>query len=127
MKALLPLALLLAATPGLAQQPPAQPRPAPRQIDGMSEAGNAIFAKAQAAPDPQLLALVRQQRVLRDQLAAAALQTTVDVDRIGALLRKAEDVQSQIRARNNDRMLAVLTQLPDADRSIFLRGVLPKR
>jgi hypothetical protein len=127
MKALLPLALLLAATPVVAQQPPAQPRPAPRQIEGMSEEGNAIFAKAQTAPDPQLLALVRQQRVLRDQLAAAALATKVDVERVGALLRKGEEVQTQIRARNNDRMLAVLTQLPEADRSIFLRGVLPKR
>jgi hypothetical protein len=120
------LALVVAtAVPAVAQQQPAN-RPAPRRIEGMSEEGNAIFARAQVAPDPDLLGLVRQQRLVRDQLSAAALQPTIKVDEVEALLRKSEDLQSQIRNRNNDRMLAVLRELPEEDRVAFLRGILPK-
>jgi hypothetical protein len=108
------------------QAPPAAAKPAARRIEGVSDAGNAIFAKAQSTPDPDLIALVRQQRTVRDQLSAAALQTKVDVERVEELLRKSEELQGQIRTRNNDRMLAVLRELPEADRSAFLRGVLPK-
>lgn len=122
------LALILLAGQAAFAQQQAQPaaRTAPRRIEGMSEEGNAIFAKAQAAPDPDLLALVRQQRQVRDQLSAAALQATINPDRIEELLRRSEDLQSQVRIRNNDRMLGVLRELPESDRAAFLRGVLPK-
>ncbi|WP_294395124.1 hypothetical protein [uncultured Sphingomonas sp.] len=121
------LLVLLAAGRVAAQQAPAatpaKQAPAPRRIEGMSDAGNAVFAKAQGVPDPDLLALVRQQRQVRDQLSAAALASSVNVDRVEELLRKSEDLQGQIRQRNNDRMLAVLRELPEADRGPFLRGV----
>ncbi|WP_420140623.1 hypothetical protein [Sphingomonas sp.] len=90
----------------------------------MSDAGNAVFARAQAASDPELAALVRQQRLVRDQLNAASLAATVDLARIEELLRRSEEVQGHIRTRNNDRMLAVLRDLPEGDRAAFLRGVL---
>jgi hypothetical protein len=130
MRVLSPLCLAAAVLVGQAASAQQQTQPAAkapaRRIEGMSEAGNAVFAKAQSAPDPDLLALVRQQRQVRDQLSAAALQANIDPDRIEELLRKSEELQAQIRTRNNDRMLGVLRELPEADRAAFLRGVLPK-
>jgi hypothetical protein len=105
-------------------QQPAAPAAAPRRIEGMSDAGNAVFARAQAAPDPELAGLVRQQRLVRDQLNSASFAATVDVVRIEELLRKSEELQGRIRTRNNDRMLTVLRALPEGDRAPFLRGVL---
>jgi hypothetical protein len=121
MRALPALALILASGVSHAQQPPT-----PKRIEGVSEAGNALFAKAQSAPDPAMVTLVRQQRQLRDQLNAAGLAAKVDPDKVEALLRQSEEVAGQIRTRNNDRLLAVLRALPEADRAPFLRGVLTR-
>jgi hypothetical protein len=121
MRALLPLVLIAASGVAAAQQPPA-----PKRIEGVSEAGNAVFAKAQATPDPEMVALARKQRQLRDQLNTAGLAAKVEPDKVEALLRQSEEVAGQIRTRNNDRLLAVLRALPETDRAPFLRGVLTR-
>jgi hypothetical protein len=128
MKPLLPL-LLCVATAALAQAPapvPTQraPAPAPRRIEGMSDAGNAIFAKAQTTRDPDYIALLRQQRTLHDQLIGAASAAKIDVDKIGNIMQQQEDVSAQLRVKFDQRNLDVLRQLPDADRGIFLRALM---
>jgi len=131
MKAILPIALLLmmgavqaapaaiTAAPAAAQQVPTPPR-----IPGVSDAGNAILAQQQTTADPQLGAIVRQQRALRDQLSAAAMAQTPDIDKVAALLKEREDVQNQFRIHANERLITALRALPEADRGPFLRALL---
>jgi len=137
MKATLPIVLLLtmggaaaapaAVTAGAAANPPAATAsgaPTPRRIPGVSDAGNAILAKQQMTPDPELGEIVRQQHSLRDQLSAAAIAPTPDIDKVAALLKQGEDLQSQFRAHSNERLITALRALPEADRGPFLRALL---
>ena len=129
MKVLSPIAFLLAGV-AVAQTPPpaAQPRagaaaPAQRKIAGVSDAGNAILAKAQATPDPQFAALVRQQRTARDELTTALMAPTIDIDKVAAILKQVGTLQDQLRVRSNDRLIAAVRQLPEPDRGPFLRAL----
>ena len=129
MKILTPIAFLLAGaavaqTPPVIQARPGAAAPAPRKIPGVSDAGNAILAKAQAAPDPQLSALIRQQRGIHDQLISAVMAPTIDIDKIAAILKQAEALQDQFHLRSNDRLIAAVRLLPEADRGPFLRALL---
>lgn len=131
---ILPLLLTTAATtppvkPAATPPAPAQSTtPTPTRFPGLSDAGNAVLAKAQTAPDPQLQALVKQQRAARDQLMTAVMAPVIDVDKVSAALRQQESVQNQMRAHNTDRIVAAARQLPEEDRGTFLRTlVLSKR
>jgi hypothetical protein len=128
MKTILPIALLLAMgatqTAPAAIAPAAPQVPTPRKIPGVSDAGNAILAQQQTTPDPQLAAIVRQQRALRDQLSAAAMAPTPDVDKVAALLKEGDDLQSQFRTHSNERLINALRALPEADRGPFLRALV---
>lgn len=104
-----------------------QPTPVPTRVPGVSDAGNAILAKAQTASDPQLQAAGKQLKVTHDQLVSAVMAPMIDVDRVEAALRAQEAAQAQMRTRSNDRLLAVLKQLPSDDRGTFLRALLLAR
>ena len=128
MKALLPITFLLAGA-AVAQVPPVQGRPgaaAPvqRKIPGVSDAGMAILDKAQAAPDPQLSGLIRQQRSVHDQLMAAVMAPKIDVDKVAAILKQSETLQDQLHLRSNDRLTAAVRMLPEEDRGPFLRALM---
>ena len=130
MKAILPIALLLpmgaaqAASAAIAPAPATPQVPTPRKIPGVSDAGNAILAQQQTTPDPELGAIVRQQRALRDQLSAAAMAASPDVDKVASLLKEGEDLQSQFRTHSNERLITALRALPEADRGPFLRALI---
>ena len=111
-----------AAAPAGAAQPPA-----PRRFPGVSDAGNAILAKAQTTPDPQLQAIGRQGKVAHDQLVSAVMAPVIDLDRVTAAMRAEEAAQAQLRTHNNDRLLAVLKQLSTDDRDTFLRTLVLAR
>lgn len=113
------------STPAAAK-PQAAPA-APRKIPGVSDEGNAILAKAQVAPDPQLQGIGRQLKAAHDQLVSAVMAPVIDVDRITAALRSEEAAQALARTHNNDRLIAVLKQLPDEDKGTFLRVLLLSR
>jgi hypothetical protein len=138
MKRILPLLLLLAA--GTAQAvttptvPPAKPgaaapaqAPTPTRFPGVSEAGNAVLAKAQTTPDPQLQALIKQNRAIHDQLVSTIMAPVVDIDKVESILRQRETVQAQLRTHSNDRLLAAARALPESDRGVFLRTLLMDR
>lgn len=135
MKILFPLALLAgttanAAPPALAK-PAAPPTvavaPAPPRFPGVSDAGNAILAKAQTTPDPQLQSLGRQLKTVRDQLTSAVMAPTIDLDKIAGILRQQDSVQTQIRTQQTEHWITVLKQLPDEDRGTVLRTLLLSR
>lgn len=121
-------AIAQAAAP--APAPPTSPSPAapvPKRFPGVSEEGNAVLAKAQITPDPQLQAIVKQQRAAREQLNVAIMAPVIDIDQVAAAFRQDEIAQQQARAHDHDRVVAVLKQLPEEDRGTFLRTLLMTR
>ena len=116
----------VAPKPATAAPAAAQPQ-APKRFPGVSDAGNAILAKAQTTPDPQLQAIGRQAKAAHDQLVSAVMAPVIDLDKVTAAMRAEEAVQAQLRTHNNDRLLAVLKQLSTDDRDTFLRTLVLAR
>jgi hypothetical protein len=128
---LLALALSgLALAPAIAQAPPpaapaASPAPQrrPTNLPGVSPQGNAILTKLDAQGDPQYAQLRRQQTGLKDQLSNAIMVPTIDVDRVAGIMRQMDLIQSQMRSRSSERVVAALKVLPEPDRGPFLRAI----
>jgi uncharacterized membrane protein len=136
MKSSIVLAAMLMAGAAHAVAPvaaPTQPAATPQQaaparkIPGVSDEGNAILAKAQAMPDPQLQALAKQLKAARDQMMSAAMAPVIDPDKVAAAMKAENDAQQQIRDHATERLLAVLKQLPSEDRGTFLRTLIMSR
>jgi hypothetical protein len=108
------------APPATAAKPPAA-APQPRKIPGLSDDGNAIYAKSFGTQDPQLLAIARQQRTLQSSLVSLAMGAKVDVDKLADLLKQRDALQLQFRTRQNEIIVAMLRQMTDDDRGIYLR------
>lgn len=101
----------------------AQPQ-APKRFPGVSDAGNAILAKAQTTPDPQLQALGRQAKAAHDQLMAATMAPVIDMDKVAAALHAQDDALTAVRTHNTDRLIQAARQLPDDDKGVFLRTLM---
>ena len=107
------------AAPATAAQPQA-----PKRFAGVSDAGNAILAKAQTTPDPQLQALGRQAKAAHDQLMAATMAPVIDMDKVAAALHAQDEALAAVRAHNTDRLIVAAKQLPDDDKGVFLRTLM---
>ena len=116
---LAPLALL--AAPAFAQAP----QPVTRQIKiDVSPAGQAVIKKyLLGAQDPFIVQRVQQLRTNAQQSVALADAPTLDLVRLESLLRQKEALQTAIQRRGDDRTLAMLKELPEADRIKFLRSL----
>ncbi|MBW8745153.1 MAG: periplasmic heavy metal sensor [Sphingomonas sp.] len=127
------LAIAGAATIATAQAPsapaakPQQAPAAPRKIPGVSDEGNAILQKAQSTPDPLVQQLATKVRSAHDQLMSAVMAPVIDPDKVEAAMKTENDVQTQIREHNTDRLIAVLKSLPSDDRGTFLRTLILSR
>jgi uncharacterized membrane protein len=104
--------------------PTVSPSPTPKRFPGISDAGNAVLAKAQTTPDPQLQALGRQAKAAHDQLMAATMAPQIDIDKVAAALHAQDDALAAVRAHNTDRVIQAARQLPDDDKGIFLRTLM---
>ncbi len=133
MKILMPFLLLGFAASAFAQQPapparsagaPTAAMPQAKKIPGLSDDGNALYAKTFGTPDPQLLSLSRQQRAIQSTLVSMAMGSTVNVDKLADLLKQRDQLQLQFRTRQNELMLGMLHQLSDNDRGIYLRSTM---
>lgn len=130
MKSLTPILLIAMASAAVAQQPapmarPATPLapggPAAKKIPGLSDDGNAIYAKVFGTPDPQLLSVARQQRQVQSSITGMAMGTAINVDKLADLLKQRDALQLQFRTRQNELTVGMLRQLTDDDRGIYLR------
>jgi uncharacterized membrane protein len=130
MKIVPTLVILLAAGAAQAQvapkpaPPAAATPPAPKRFPGVSDAGNAVLAKAQTTPDPQLQALGRQAKAAHDQLMAATMAPVIDMDKVAAALHAQDDALTAVRTHNTDRVIQAARQLPDEDKGVFLRTLM---
>lgn len=126
-------ALLLAAlavpssTTAAAQPAPASAAPgAPaRRSIKLSPQGTEIVKQWAAEKDPELAMLVQQQRALSSQMQMLIGASKIDVVKLEALLKQQEGLQSAMRQRRDARLLALVKALPEADRSLFLKGLQP--
>lgn len=120
MKRLVLAALIAAvASPIAAQQAPQQ-----RQVKlDVSPAGQAIMKKYMGSPDLPAGALVKQLQATVAQMRALPQAPKLDLARMQALMRQQESLEAQLRRRGNDRTLAMLRELSEADRLKFLRSL----
>lgn len=110
------LAACVLAIPAAAQQQ------AQIRLD-LSPTGEAVVKRYLGAPNPQAQALTQRAADLNRQVKAVLAAPKLDVARFGALLRQQEQLQSQLMRLANDRMLRMLNELSEADRTAFVRGM----
>ena len=112
-------ALVALAAPVAAQQPAPQ-----RQIKlDVSPAGQAVMKRYIGTGDPQAQALMKQLQGVVGQLRALPKAPKLDLARMQTLMRQQEAIETQLRRRSNDRTLAMLREMTEADRLKFLRGL----
>jgi len=127
MKTIFPLALLLCAGAVQAATAPNVAPAASKRFPGVSDEGNALLARAQTTPDPQLQAIAKQARAAHDQLVSAVMAPVIDLDKVTAAMRAEEAAQGQLRTHSNDRLIGVLKQMSSDDRGTFLRTLILSR
>ncbi|MBO9379574.1 hypothetical protein GG804_22645 [Sphingomonas histidinilytica] len=127
------LVALFLAAPAAAMAAPTPAKPAPAAAaaaaaaGGLSPEGRAIAARV-LSPDPRLKEIQAEIMTIRQQKAQIIAGTTVDVETLEPLLRREEALMSELRTRQNDRLLALLRALPDADRiAVLHRAAYPPR
>lgn len=89
----------------------------------LSPEGRAIAARIIGTPDPRLKDIQTEITTIRQQKAQLIAGTTVDVEKLEPILRREETLQSEMRTRQNDRLLSLLRALPDADRVALLHSM----
>ena len=124
MSRLLALAVAILSAPALAQTPP----PGARQVKiDVSPAGQMVLKKYLGVRDPALVPLVEQLGAVSRQMAGLADSPRAGLARLRALMRRQEGIQVAIQRRGNDRTLAMLGELSEADRVRFLRSLKAAR
>lgn len=119
----LALVVIAALATSAAAQAPQAPPPGTRQVRiDLSPAGQTIAKKYLAAPDPVIVERVSQLRGVAQQIAALSNAPKLDLVRLQALLRQQETLQASVQRRGNDRMLAMLRELSEADRLKLVRS-----
>lgn len=113
------LALAAVAAPAAAQTPP----PGTRQVRiDVSPAGQAVLKKYLGVADPAVVPMVNQLRATAQEMAGLANAPKLDLVRLRALMRRQETLQAAIQRRSNERTLAMLSELSEADRVKFVRS-----
>lgn len=90
----------------------------------MSAEGRTIAARIWSAPDARMSELQSQIAALAQQRLQLISIAPVDLDRLEPLLRQEELLQTELRARKNDRLMLLLRSLPEADRYPALQSLM---
>ena len=97
----------------------------------LSPEGTAIAARLQDHRRARIMG-EKDRRVAQIQMDLAAIRqekaqflsgATVDVDKLEPLMRREEALQTELRAKQNDRLLELLRALSDADRVALLQNL----
>lgn len=116
-----------APKPASAPKPAAKPAPLPlapgtRRIT-LSPEGNAIAQKLWNTADPRLPQIQAEMNALVEEQKKLIVGPKIDIDKLEPLLRRKEALQSEVRSRANDRMIALLRALSDPDRVALLQSL----
>jgi len=125
------LALLALSVGADAAAPPAAPvtRPAPLALAPgvkrgvLSPEGRTITARVYGTPDTRIGQLQAEISAIRQQRTALIARTPIDLDKLEPLLRQEELLQTELRSRNNDRLMLLLRSLPEVDRVVVLQNM----
>ena len=103
---------------------PAEVRLAPgtRRIT-LSAEGNTIAQKIMGTPDPRLAQIQAEMTSVMEEQKKLISGPKIDVDKLEPLLRRKEALQSEVRTRSTDRMIALLRALSDTDRVALLQNL----
>ncbi len=121
--------LLLAPAIATAQVAPRPAKPAPVQLTTqprratLSPEGRAVTQRIYGTPDPRMAELTASLAALKADRVQLITSLPVDLDRLEALLRKEETLQAEFRTRTNDRLMALLRELPEIDRAAMLQNM----
>lgn len=121
-------AIAMAATPPATTAKPAPAAPltlAPgAKRAAMSPEARTIAARIYGTPDPQIAKLQADIAALRQQRLQLISTMPIDIEKLDPLLRQEELLQTELRTRNNDRLMLFLRSLPEADRYPALQNMM---
>ena len=89
----------------------------------LSPEGRTIAQRIMSVPDPRIGQIQGEMTAIRAEKLKMISGTSVDVDKIEPLLRREEALQSELRTRQNERLLTLLRALPDPDRVALLQNL----
>lgn len=89
----------------------------------LSPEGRSIAARIIGTPDPRTKEIQAELGTIRQQKAQLIAGAAVDVEKLEPMIRREEVLQSELRTRQNDRLLSLLRALPDADRIALLHSM----
>jgi hypothetical protein len=90
----------------------------------MSPEGRTIASRVYGTPDPRINEIKAQIAALGQQRMQLISAAPVDLEKLEPLLRQEELLQTELRARNNDRLMLFLRSLPEADRYPALQTMM---
>lgn len=122
MKRILMSAALAVAACAFAMPAPAQQRQTQIKLD-LSPAGQVIAKKYLSTPNPQMQGMMTRAVDLTKRQKAVIDAPKFDLNQFTSLLRQREQLQTQMMKLSNDRLLQMLREFSEADRSAFVRGM----
>lgn len=125
--AALPCAALAAPTPAPKAAPAAKPAPLPltpgaRRIT-LSAEGRTIAQRIMSVPDPRVGQIQAEMTSIRAEKLKMIGGPAVDVEALEPILRREEALQTELRTRQNDRLMTLLRALSDPDRVALLQNL----
>jgi hypothetical protein len=104
-----------------------QAAPAARVNVPLSPAGQAVAKKYLGSPDPQAQAIARQMQASAGKVRALAAAPKLNMAQLAALIGEQQRLQAALRKRSDDRVMAMLDEMGEADRLAFVRGMTAPR
>lgn len=125
--AALPGVALAAPTPAPKAAPAAKPAPLPlapgvRRIT-LSAEGRTIAQRIMSVPDPRVGQIQAEMTSIRAEKLKMISGPTIDVEALEPILRREEALQTELRTRQNDRLMTLLRALSDPDRVALLQNL----
>lgn len=97
--------------------------PGSRKIS-LSPEGRTIAARVFGEADPRTGQIQAELGQLKQQKLEVVGAASIDVDKLEAIVRKEEFLQSELRTRQNDRLLSLLRALPEGDRAALVQALV---
>jgi hypothetical protein len=89
----------------------------------LSPEGNAIAQRIFSTPDPRAAQFQAEFTAIKQEQQKLLVTQPVDMDKLTALVQRAETLQSQVAKAKDDKLLELLRALPEADRGALLQQI----
>lgn len=89
----------------------------------LSPEGRTIAQRIMSVPDPRVGQIQAEMTTIRAEKLKMIGGSSIDVEKLEPMLRREETLQSELRTRQNERLLTLLRALPDPDRVALLQNL----